>query len=585
MHELNEMLMLQYQGKHDEARAVSDKLQNIGSKKILDANGLNTADIWLRHRFNRGWFLLREGKYKEAGECLEAGRYLETYGSPRLKTEAPIYNPEEHDIKGKSIIISLEGGFGDEIIHARWATSYKNLGAKHVYLAASPEFLILFNRIEGVDKVILRNEANTVEHDYWIPAFSAGYVAGHDFENFPNKPYLTALPEYVDKWKNTINSKKIKVGIRWAGSPLFEHQLYRIFSEKYLLNLSKYSELQIYSLQRDDNLVDLPEEIIDLSEQLIDWEDTMGAIANLDIVITACTSVAHMAAAMGKETWIIVPVLCYHTWAYKAPEYRSSPYYENIRLFRQRKAGDWEPPFQLLYKELEEKFNLKHIEHVAETKTYKKLNIGCGLKQIEGFVNVDNDPMVQPDMIVDLNKFPWPFEDNEFDCIVAKDILEHLGNVPSDIIPVLKEMYRISANAALWEVQSPHWMCDNAINDPDHKRFITIEMFNMFNQSKAYDKMVTGHSDSLLAFQNDIDINLLSYDFVFTEHFLEEVKKRRLNQQQIDHAINTYNNIASSVLYVLQVYKPGRINKKTLKEGIQKRLDLPKLSSNRSSLS
>ena len=107
------------------------------------------------------------------------------------------------------------------------------------------------------------------------------------------------------------------------------------------------------------NLIELPNEIIDLNEQLVDWEDTMAAIENLDIVITACTSVAHMAAAMGKETWIITPVLCYHTWAYKTPENRGSPYYKNIRLFRQKIAGQWKPPFELLYKEIEEKFNLK----------------------------------------------------------------------------------------------------------------------------------------------------------------------------------------------------------------------------------
>ena len=574
---MNEMLILQYQGKHKEAKALSEKMEMIGPKKLLDSSGKNTQDIWLRHTYNRGWFLAWEGKYKEAGEALESGRIIETYGSPRLQTDAPIYNPNEHDIKGKSIIISLEGGYGDEIIHSRWATSYKNLGAKHVYLAAAPEFIDIFSRIEGVDKVILRTAADTVEHDYWIPAFSAGYVAGHDFDNFPNEPYLSPSPEYVNKWKSIINSEKIKVGIRWAGSPLFEQQNYRVFPEKFLLNLSNYSELQIYSLQRDDNLIELPNEIIDLNEQLVDWEDTMAAIENLDIVITACTSVAHMAAAMGKETWIITPVLCYHTWAYKTPENRGSPYYKNIRLFRQKIAGQWKPPFELLYKEIEEKFNLKHIEHDTEIKKYKRLNMGCGFKKIENFVNVDIDPLVEPDLLVDFNKFPWPFEDNEFDHIIAKDILEHLGNNPADIIPVLKEMNRISSNYAIWEVQCPHWRCDNAINDPDHKRSVTLEMFKMFNQPISLDKIKTGFSDSLLAFQHDIDIETVHYDFHFTDSFKEEMTKRRMNNQQIDYALNTYNNIASSVVYILQVYKPGRINKKLLNKIVQERLNWPKL--------
>jgi predicted SAM-dependent methyltransferase len=203
--------------------------------------------------------------------------------------------------------------------------------------------------------------------------------------------------------------------------------------------------------------------------------------------------------------------------------------------------------------------------------------MGCGFKKIENFINADIDPLVEPDLLVDFNKFPWPFEDNEFDHIIAKDILEHLGNTPADIIPVLKEMNRISSNFAIWEIQCPHWRCDNAINDPDHKRSVTLEMFKMFNQPLSLDKIKTGWSDSLLAFQHDIDIETLNYNFHFTDTFMEEMTKRRLNQQQIDYALNTYNNIASSVVYVLQVYKPGRINKKLLNKIVQERLKWPKL--------
>ena len=110
-------------------------------------------------------------------------------------------------------------------------------------------------------------------------------------------------------WKNIINSEKPKVGIRWSGSPLFEHQQFRIFPPEPLIDLYKYSDVQLYSLQRDTDTRELPEEIIDLQHIIISWEDTTAAIENMDLVITSCTSIAHLSAAMGKPTWVIVPLL------------------------------------------------------------------------------------------------------------------------------------------------------------------------------------------------------------------------------------------------------------------------------------
>ncbi len=65
MHEIDEMLKLQLEGKHKEARLLSDKLEAIGPEKILDPNGKNTQDIWMRHCFNRGWFLIQDGDYQK----------------------------------------------------------------------------------------------------------------------------------------------------------------------------------------------------------------------------------------------------------------------------------------------------------------------------------------------------------------------------------------------------------------------------------------------------------------------------------------------------------------------------------------
>ena len=162
--------------------------------------------------------------------------------------------------------------------------------------------------------------------------------------------------ESVECWKNLLNTnKKIKVGIRWSGSPRFEHQQFRIFPAEKLINLYKENEhIQFYSLQRDNDLRELPDEISDLQHLIISWEDTVACIQNLDLIITSCTSIAHVAAAMGKPTWVVVPILPYHIWAYGD---KNSCWYESTtRIFKQKKFAKWEEPFDEIATELAKLF-------------------------------------------------------------------------------------------------------------------------------------------------------------------------------------------------------------------------------------
>lgn len=562
MHEIDQMLKYQLEGKHVEARELSDKLEQIGEKKILDPQGNNTQDIWLRHCFNRGWFMIQDGDYQKGCQLLEHGRYLNTYGSPPLKTDAPIFNPQMHTIKGKSIIISLEGGYGDEIIHARFAQTYKELGASKVYLAAAPEVVSIFQRIPGVDGVILRNQAHLVQHDYWVPGFSAGWVAGLEFDTFPSKPYLSPIPQSVDIWKSLIKAEegKIKVGIRWAGNPKFEHQQFRKFPEEFITNLSKYKELEIFSLQRDHNVIALPEGVHDLQYLLLSWEDTMAAIANLDIVITSCTSIAHLSAAMGKETWVMVPILPYHTWTHKSPDSNTSPYYECVQLFRQHESRKWNDTFQNMYKALEEKFNLEHVEMPNEDRVTKKLNMGSGLFKMPNFVNVDKSELTNPDEVVDLEVTPWPWKSNEYDHIVAKDVLDHLGETPEDFINIIKEMYRVSENGAIWEIQIPHWRSDTAISDPTKRRALTVDTFLKFNQKYVHDSIQKGNIEPIFTLEEGIDLEVCDSKFEFTKPWKEQIKTGKVKDEELRYALNHFNNVAESVQILVQVHKPGRFS-------------------------
>lgn len=337
MHLIDQQLNLMIHGKFDEAWKIAQQIQ----KEHPD-------DI--RALFNRGWFLINQGKFQEGFQHLEYGRALNVYGSERLKTNKPIWN--QSDLTGKTVIINLEGGYGDNIISVRFANEIQKRGGTCI-VCCDVTLHGLFSRTPGVSKCITWGEVSSTYHDWWIPGFSCSWLFGHTFENLPNDPYIFANDSSVQIWKQMIKSEKPKIGIRWSGNPQFEHQQFRIFPAEKLINLCyKNENLQFYSLQRDNDLRELPESIIDLNHFLISWDDTAAAIQNLDLVITSCTSVAHISAAMGKPTWIITPVLPYHTWAYGGDH---SPWYpKTTRIFRQKTFGNWNETFDEIQKELQD---------------------------------------------------------------------------------------------------------------------------------------------------------------------------------------------------------------------------------------
>ena len=409
-----------------------------------------------------------------------------------------------------------------------------------------------------------------------MPGFSAGWVIGETFETISGKPYLTPVQASIDIWKNLIKTDKIKVGIRWAGNPKFEHQQFRKFPPEFITNLSKYPELQIYSLQRDHNVVSLPENVIDLQHFLLSWDDTMACISNLDIVITSCTSIAHIAAGMGKETWVVVPILPYHTWALGAPENTTSPYYDCVTLFRQQVANQWNGTFQSLYSALEQKFNLAHIDMPNQDKVVKRINLGSGLDNLDGFLNVDISSFNQPDSVVDLNVTPWPWKDNEFSHVMAKNVLNYLGDTTDDFIRIIKELYRVSDHGAIWEVEIPHWRCDIALDDVKAKRVLTLGSFMMFNQKVMYHRLENNMTNSIMCYEEDIDLEMCDVQFEYLDHWNSKLKNGEITDEELNVALNTHNNVALSVKMLMQVKKPARHSLPEIQEFLRLRLEQAK---------
>ena len=291
----------------------------------------------MRVLFNLGWHEMRHGNMMKAFEYFNYGRYINVFGLPPLSGK--IWKDEP--LVGKTLLFRCEGGYGDQILNFRFAKKFEEMGAR-VLISCAPELKELFSR-HGF--ICIDNEVTMRCHyDYWIPAMSASYILGMDYYDLDGKPFM------FPKEKRNLFSKKgtLKVGIRWSGSPDFEDEQHRRFDPELMINLRDIPNTTFYSLQRDENFIDgLP--FADMREQMKTWDDTASIIADCDVIITSCTSIAHLSAAMGVPTWIVTPILPYYTWAVPGD---TSRWYESVRLFRQEKYGEWEVTFSKIREEL-----------------------------------------------------------------------------------------------------------------------------------------------------------------------------------------------------------------------------------------
>ena len=258
------------------------------------------------------------------------------------------------DLKGKTLLIHQEQGFGDMIQFARYIPMVKAKGGT-VVVEVQPELSRLFSTLPGVDKVINRGSP-LPKFDFFVPMMSLAKVFATTKETVPvDIPYLTApdklgvqLPASLERQRN--------IGIVWAGKPTHQNDKNRSCQFSHFIELLGMPGVTVYSLQkgpREADIVDAGCEalVLNLGSRLNDFADTAAVIQQLDMVITIDTSVAHLAGALGKPVWVVLPF---------APDWRwmtdidTSPWYPSMRLFRQKKQGDWDAVFVEVRKALRE---------------------------------------------------------------------------------------------------------------------------------------------------------------------------------------------------------------------------------------
>jgi Tfp pilus assembly protein PilF len=282
--------------------------------------------------------LLSTGQFAEGWEEFEW-----RLRKPSLKVARhfpqPIWNGE--DIPNQTLLIYPEGGFGDALNFIRLVPLIAARAGK-IIIELHPDLMQLFADVPGVSQWVARGEALPA-FDRRISLSSLPRILGIRAQRVPNSvPYLRAPRTAVESWKARIPRDGTKnIGLCWAGSRAEVSRRSREIG--ILAPLAQVAGVRYFSLQKGPE-TDQPRpeglEIIDHTQELGDFADTAALIENLDLVISVDTSVAHLAGALAKPVWTLIPNRPDFRWLVDRSD---SPWYPTMRLFRQNIGEDWNP--------------------------------------------------------------------------------------------------------------------------------------------------------------------------------------------------------------------------------------------------
>jgi hypothetical protein len=183
-----------------------------------------------------------------------------------------------------------------------------------------------------------------------------------------------------------------------------------------------------------------------------------------------------------------------------------------------------------------------------------KLNLGCGSRKMEGYVNIDRSPLTAPDLLLDLEQVPWPFEADSVAEIQALHVLEHVGGETEQFLAVLREMYRVCRDDALINIVVPHHRSESFAGDPTHVRAITAKGMCMFSKDYCRAFAENGWPNTPLAEFLDIDLGLARIVYHLTDYWRRQ-SANGMDAAELLHAVTTYNNVVEQVTFEVRVVK------------------------------
>lgn len=298
-------------------------------------------------QWKEGWEHYEYRPSREFGIVTQTLQYTQ-----QMRTK-PLWQGEP--IKDKTLFIYYESGLGDSLMYARYFPMIRQMCAKVLF---KPQvcFIDLFKENNfGMEIIETMTMPDKVIFDVHIPLMSIPYVLQLNSEGQIPLPegFLKANPDKVQRYKEKyFNNDKFKIGIKWQGNPAYA--LDRIIPLSAFYKIFNLPDTQFYSVQKgsgEEELENLPKDfkLIDLGSTFNDFSDTAAAIENMDLVICNDTSVAHLAAAMGKPCWILLPFVQNWRWH---NDLSYSPWYKSVKLFKQIAPENWEEVFERVYEDL-----------------------------------------------------------------------------------------------------------------------------------------------------------------------------------------------------------------------------------------
>jgi len=326
-------------------------------------------------RFNRSISLLLTGNFEQGWR-----EYEWRFGNSKKPFAEGIRRWDGAAFCGKKLLVLDEQGFGDTLQFIRYLPMVKERGGTVAFETVKP-LISLLHDFKGIDELLDRSSVPKYDplFDLYLPLMSLPGIFNTGLETIPAEvPYIFPDTNKVRHWERRLQKGRIKVGIVWAGKTSDEYRQYslsglehvslewagqpaskfasnRLTRLEYFAPLTKIPGIQLYGLQKGAAAVQIKElshlmDVISLGEEFTDFSDTAAVIANMDLVISVDTAVAHLAGAMAKPVWILIPFVADWRWLLDRDD---SPWYPTVRLFRQQTSNDWDHVFQRIANELQ----------------------------------------------------------------------------------------------------------------------------------------------------------------------------------------------------------------------------------------
>jgi len=316
------------------------------------ASALAARPNFAQARFVQSVAQLTLGDFAAGWRGYEARWAVGALASQRRTFTAPLWLGRE-PLEGKTILLHAEQGFGDTIQFVRYAPLLAARGAT-VVLEVQPPLVRLLSRMPGVAAVVARRQPLPA-FDFHCPLLSLPLACATAPATIPaDIPYLAPDPADAALVRERLPRQRPLIGLVWAGEPSHDNDLNRSIRLQTLLPLIDRTDVAFVSLQhevRDDDapLLQNRANVLRLGEEFRDFADAAAAIGALDAVIAVDTAVAHLAGAMGKPLFLLLPFAADFRWL---RERQDSPWYPSARLLRQPKFGDWDSVIETLREEL-----------------------------------------------------------------------------------------------------------------------------------------------------------------------------------------------------------------------------------------